>query len=130
MSSSGAAQSANDAASYWTKERMDGARPAGKTVPGGTPSPSTGPSVEGASPSVTPKRSAPAKNTAATKRGSKKHASSNADGVTSSPDTAANAADYWTQDEMDSAQPAMPSPSDPGAPADGSPPAPPVVGVP
>jgi hypothetical protein len=130
VGSSSGAQSANDAARYWTKERMEGARPAGKAVPGGTPRPSGGSSVQGASPSATPERSAPAKKTAAKKRTAKKRASAQADGVTSSPDTAPNAADYWTQDEMDSAQPAMPSPSDPGAPVDGSPPPAPPVGVP
>jgi len=130
VSSSGTGQTADDAGSYWTKDRMDDARPAGKDLSGGTPRASVGPSVEGASPSLTPKRSAPAKKRAATKRRGQKPASSQADGVTSSPDTAANAADYWTQDEMDTAQPAMPSPSDPGAPADGSSPAPPAVAAP
>ena len=130
VSSSSGGQSANDAASYWTKERMQGAQPAVKTVPGGTVTPSTGPAIRGASSSATPQRSAPGNKTSAKKRAAKKRASAQADGVTSSPDTAGNAAGYWTQGEMDSAQPVLPSPSDPGAPADGSSPAPPVVGVP
>ena len=124
VSSSSGGQSANDAASYWTKERMDGAQPAEQTVPGGAPSPSTEPSVKGASSSATPKRSAPAK-----KRTAKKRASQS-DGVTSSPDTAGNAAEHWTQDQMNSAQPVMPSPADPGEPAPGAGSQPPIVGVP
>ena len=49
--------------------------------------------------------------------------------MTSSPDTSGNAADYWTQDQMDDAQPLGPT-VDGGGEGSGGPPGPPITGVP
>ena len=118
-------QNVDDVARYWTKERMRDAQPAVKNVPGGKPATPSAPPLAGV-PSKTPARSAPAKSAKPTKR--KTAAKADAP-VTSSPDTSGNAADYWTQDQMDDAQPLGPT-VDGGGEGSGGPPGPPVTGVP
>ena len=118
-------QNVDDVASYWTKERMRDAKPAVRNVPGGKPAAPSAPPLAGL-PSQTPARSAPAKKAKPTKR--KTAAKADAP-VTSSPNTSGNAADYWTQDAMDDAQPLGPT-VDGGGEGSGGPPGPPITGVP
>ena len=89
-----------DVAGYWTPDRMKSARPMEKGVAGGSPTGTPAPSPKGtaAGTATTSDRTA----THSKRKASTRAAS---DSVTRSPDTTGNAAEYWTQDEMDSAQP-------------------------
>lgn len=117
-------QSAKDVADYWTPGRMQDARPMEKTLPGGSPSASPTPNGGTASAGTSTKPTPAAQS-------SKRDADSE-DGAgefVSGPKTSSDPAEYWTQDEMDRAQPmektvpggeASGQPSDPadgGAPA-------------
>jgi hypothetical protein len=95
------AQAPDAAASYWTKERMQNAKPQEKTVAGPSrPSTSSVPSSGGkTSPSTHAKARTPAKKPA------QERAAQTGGPASHAPDADANAADYWDQDRMDDAQP-------------------------
>jgi hypothetical protein len=85
------------AASYWTKERMRDAKPVEKSVTGGSAPSATPPTATG---STAPARTV--KTT--TKQTAKPKAQADGPaGQATSPN--ANAANYWTPDKMDDAQP-------------------------
>jgi len=94
------AQSAKDIADYWTADRMRDAQPMEKPLPGGTPASSPTP-TETTTRAGHPSK-APAPDPARRKARSP---SSGADQFSKSPDRTGNAAEYWTQDMMDSAGP-------------------------
>jgi hypothetical protein len=94
-------QTANDVASYWTRERIREAQPIQKTVPEGSQSSSPAPSGKVVRDTTSPE------NTSAAKPSKRKTSSSQAGpaGNPTGSDSSENAADYWTQDQMDDAQP-------------------------
>jgi hypothetical protein len=123
-SSSASQQQKLDVATYWTKERMQSAKPAVRSVPGGSPAAEPRPSVEQAAPAGTGKASTRPRRPAV-----EKQQASQAEVVTKSAPSG-NGTDYWTEGAMDSAQPMGPTvPGDGGEPAT-DPSEPPVGGSP
>ncbi len=100
VSSGPSGQSAQDAASYWTRERMKEAQPMSKSAPGGN-----GSATDGRPAGSVPAGNAPAPAKSKKKASAKNQKKSFGDGLVTSAPATGNAAEYWTPQAMQSAQP-------------------------
>jgi hypothetical protein len=100
-------QSSADLADYWTPDRMKAAGPMERVLPGGT-------AAEGSTSAkvVRPQSEPATKKTAARtadRSAAGKSVSAGSDGVTSSGQLTDDAADFWTPEMMESAEPKQPT---------------------
>jgi hypothetical protein len=93
-------QNGRDTADYWTKQRMQDARPVEKTVPGADAS-SSSPTVTTAS---EPATAAPARS-GRKKTSTKKTAAAGPEGGPTGSPVSGDASEYWTKERMDNAAP-------------------------
>jgi len=106
-------QSPSDLERYWSNERMQGAKPIQKTAVGATRPSATVPSAPGQTAPST--RSAPRPKAVPKKTSSKSSRQQKSAAPSGGPSGQAtdngSAADHWTQDDMDKAEPVEKSPS-------------------